>query len=372
MRKMKNLVTATNILALIFITSCSTKNPGEVSAPVKFRVIAPLVKDTAYIKEYVAEITAFQNVEIRSKVAGFIESISVDEGQTVQKGQLLFTISNKQFQQDVLKAAAVTKSARAELKAAEIELDGAKKLLDKNFISQSEYGLTSAKAEILRAKLEEAKSDEAQANLNLSFAQVKAPFDGIINRIPNKVGSLVEEGAWLTTISNNNEVFAYFNVSEKEYTDYAVLENVEPVKEVTLVLANGMVYSHAGLIETSESEFNKSTGTIAFRAKFPNPQRVLKHGATAKVQIKTPIKNAMLIPQKSTLDRQEHLCVYTINEDSIVQVKKIIPLVRLPQSLVIGQGLNSNDRIIYEGAGRIEEGDKITPEMYSLEQVFKQ
>jgi RND family efflux transporter MFP subunit len=367
---MKITILAVSVLAAILFASCTSGSSDELNAPMKFKVISPLVKDTVYINEYVAEINAFQNVEIRTRVNGFIDGVNVDEGQTVRKGQTLFTIGNKQFQQDILKAEAATKSAYAELRAIEIELEGARKLLEKDFISKSEYDLTLVRMETLKAKWEEAKSDESMARLNLSYAQVKAPFDGIINRIPNKTGSLVEEGALLTTISNNKEVFVYFNVSERDYLDYALSKSEGESKEVTLVLANGAAYNQTGIIETTESEFNKSTGTIAFRARFPNPDQVLKHGSSGKIQLKTIFRDALLIPQKSTFDRQEYLCVYVVNQDSIVQVRKIVPLVRLPQLLVIGQGLSQKDRIIYEGVQLVKEGDKIVPDAVSLNQFI--
>jgi RND family efflux transporter MFP subunit len=369
---MKNKILTISFLAAILLTACTSGKNEESNAPVKFKVINPLVKDTVYTTDYVAEINAVQNVEIRARVNGFIDGVNVDEGQTVKKGQILFTISNKQFQQDVLKAEAATKSAIAELRASEIELKGAKELLEKDFISKSEYDLTLARMETLMAKWEEAKSEEAMALLNLSYAQVKAPFDGIINRIPNKTGSLVEEGTLLTTISNNNEMFAYFNVSERDYLDYTLSVKEGESKEVALVLANGATFNQTGVIETTESEFDKGTGTIAFRAKFPNPERILKHGSSGKIQLKKFVKDALLVPQKSTFDQQEYMCVFVINDDSIVQVRKIVPLVRLPQLLIIGQGLSQNDRIIYEGVQLVKEGDKISPDPISFNQFINQ
>jgi RND family efflux transporter MFP subunit len=369
---MKNTILAISVLAVFSFASCTSGKSDENNAPVKFKVINPHVIDTVYINEYVAGINAVQNVEIRARVNGFIDGVNVDEGQTVRKGQILFTISNKQFQQDVLRAEAATKSAFAELRATEIELEGARKLLEKDFISESEYDLTLARMEMLKAKWEEAKSDESLARLNLSYAQVIAPFDGIINRIPNKTGSLVEEGTLLTTISNNNEMFAYFNVSERDYLDYALSVREGESIEVALVLANGTVFNQTGIIETTESEFNISTGTIAFRARFPNPERILKHGSSGKIQLKTFLKEALLIPQKSTFDRQEYMCVYVVDEDSIVQVRKIVPQVRLPQILIVGQGLSQQDRIIYEGVQLVKEGDKISPDAVSFNQFINE
>lgn len=361
---MEKTVLVVGIIFTLILTSCSSKNKTSSKEEVqKFKVINPLVKDTIYTNEYVTEINALQNVKIRARIDGFIEKVWVDEGQTVKKGQVLFSITNKQFQQDLNKAKALTKGVLATLKSAEIELQGLKKMLQKNYISAPKYNLAKAKLKALKAKLKEAQADEAQAILNLSFTRVKAPFDGIINRIPKKVGSLVEEGVLLTTISNNKEMLAYFNVSEIDYLDFVSSKNTKKGEKISLVLANGTPYKHKGVIETIESEFNKSTGTIAFRAKFPNPNYILKHGATGKIQINTDVKNAMLIPQKVTFDLQEHLCVYVVDKNNTVHIKKITPLLRLSNFFVINSdAITKHDKIIYEGIQKVKEGDKIIPE----------
>ncbi len=369
---MKITTLAIGVFAAFFFSSCSSGSGDESNVSQKFKVIYPLVKDTIYVNEYVAEINAFQNVEIRTRVNGFIENIRVDEGQTVYKGQQLFTISSKEYHQDLQRAKAILQNAIAELRSAEIELENTKKLLEKGIVSNTEAELMNARVDAMNAKVAEARSDEEQAKLNLSFAEIRAPFDGIINRIPNKTGSLVEEGTLLTTISNSKEVFAYFNVSEKDYLNYAVSIEHGKSKEVSLMLANNTLYSHKGIIETTESEFNKNTGTIAFRARFSNPQNILKHNSSGKVLVKTELKNALLIPQKSTFDQQEHICVYVVDSAGTVKVRKIIPSLRLPRFFVIGSGLSPQDKFIYEGIQQVEEGDKIIPELVSSSEFFNQ
>lgn len=357
----------------ISLMSCFEKKQPENLE--KLQVIYPLVKDTVYTDEFVASISAKQNVEVRSRIKGYIENIHVDEGQIVHKGQTLFSISSRVYQQELQKVQATVKSARAELKYAEIELENTKKLFDKNIISRAEYDLAAAKIEALKANLEEVQSDESQANLKLSFTEIKAPFDGIINRIPNKKGSLVEEGTLLTTISNADEVYAYFNVSEKEYLDL-VIENEEQTtgknkkrEDVSLILANGELYEHKGIIETSESEFDPSTGNIAFRAKFPNIKRLLKHGGNGKIVIKKPLKKALLIPQKSTFEIQDKLYVYVVKSDSTVEQRNIVSNIRLPHLFVVETGLNQEEKIIYEGVQNVKEGDKISLELITFKQT---
>lgn len=364
---MKKNALLLSVGAIMILASCSTKSEKEQQET--YKVTSPLVTDTVITNEYVAEINALQNVEMRSRINGFIETILVDEGQTVRQGQPLFTISSKEYQQELLKAKAALKSAMADLKSTEIELENSQKLLDKNIIGKPEYDLAAAKVESLKAQVEEAESDKAQAEINLSFAEIKAPFDGIINRIPNKTGSLIEEGTLLTSISNNKEVFAYYNVSEKDYMDYATSKGEGKSKEVSLVLANGTLYNHTGKIETIESEFDRSTGNIAFRAKFPNPEDLLKHGGSGKVLVKTELTNAMLIPQKSTFEIQGNLYVFIVDAENMVKQRQIIPLARLPHLYAIEHLLSANEKIIYEGIQRVKDGDKVQTETVSFSQI---
>jgi RND family efflux transporter MFP subunit len=358
--KMK-ITSVGSIFLSVLLFSCTPNNSNTREELRKFSTITPIIKDTAYISEYVAAINAFHHVEIRTKMRGYIEHVHVDEGQNVRKGDVLFTINNKQLQQEAITYEAIARSAEAELRAAEIELKGAGKLLDENYISPSEYALTLANVETLKAKLEEAKSGKHLAKLNLSYTWVKAPFDGIINRIPHKMGSLLEEGTLLTTLSNTKEMLVYFNLSEREYLTYSLTAHDRKQEEIALVLANGVSYSHTGIIETTESEFDKSTGTIAFRARFPNPENVLKHGSSGKVQVRTIIQDAVLIPHKPTFERQEQLCVFVVNNDSLVELRRITPAKRLSRLFIIDNGLQQGDRIIYEGVQLVREGDKVEP-----------
>jgi RND family efflux transporter MFP subunit len=252
-----------------FASACSSENESKTLTLETFPVVHPTLLDTVYTKEYVAQIQSIQNVELRARINGFIDKIHVDEGKTVQAGQLLFTIANQQLREDLLKADAQLKNALAEAKVATMELNSTRTLAEKNIVGQSVLEMAEAKAEAIRAKIDEARSAVSSAKLNIAWTQVKAPFSGIINRIPNKTGSLVEEGTLLTTISDNKEVFAYFNVSEKEYLDN--LNKLEKGDEVTLLMANNQAHAAKGKIETVESEIDKNTGSIAFRARFPNP-----------------------------------------------------------------------------------------------------
>lgn len=355
-----------------FLTACSSKTTVVESKPEKFQVTNPTVLDTVYTKEYVAEIQSVQNVELRARVKGFIEKIYVDEGKPVKAGQVLFTLSSREFKEELLKANAQLKSAIAELKSAQVELKNTKLLVEESIVSKSELETIQAKMEAIHAKMDESKSSIALANLNLSFAQVRAPFSGVINRIPNKVGSIVEEGALLTTISNNKEVFAYFNVPEKEYLDFVRRNEMGKQGKVSLLLADGEPFSQSGTIETTDNEIDKSSGNMSFRARFANPQMLLKHGSSAKLLMNTELKNALIIPQKCTFEVQDKINVYVVDTNNIVRIKSFIPKLRLPNLYVVESGLSTNDKIIYEGVQLVKEGEKIIPEMVQFNNVAGQ
>ena len=331
------------ILALMSVAACQSKKQTK-EADEKFIVTTPLLVDTSFTKEYVAEIQSVQNVEIRAKVKGFIETINVDEGQRVKAGQLLFTIRPREYEAELLKA-------KAEVKSAEVEAQNAKVLADKNIVSKSE--LTMA-----LAKLEGAKAEEALAEMYVTYTKIRAPYDGIVDRLKFKAGSLIDEGTLLTTLSNNKDVYAYFNVSELEYLDYASKDNNKK-NIATLLLANGQVHKYKGSIETVESEFDKNTGTISFRAKFPNPTFLLKHGETGRVQLKLNLNNALIIPQKSTYELQDKIYVYVVDQNNVVKSRLITIKQKLPNIYVVDTGLTPGDKIIYEGVQSVKEDEKI-------------
>jgi membrane fusion protein (multidrug efflux system) len=339
----------------ILLISCSDKTVKNEEQT--YLVVNPIIKDTTYERDYAATINSFQNVEIRSKVKGFVEDIYLDEGQKVKKGQILFTLNSKEYEQHVHKAEAAIQSTLAELRASEIEVENTKKLFDKNIVSKSELDLITTKVNINKAKVNEARVAKEQALLHVEFTKIKAPFDGIINRIPNKKGSLIDEGALLTSISNNESVFAYFSVSEIDYLDY--VQSKSKNNTVTLSLANNSIYPYKGTIETTETEFNKETGNIAFRAKFSNPERLLKEGGTGKILVKKLYKNAIIIPQKSTFEVQGNIYVYLVDKNNKAYSKKINPINRLSNYFVLDKDLTKEDKIIYDGIQSIKTGDKV-------------
>ena len=359
--KTNNIMNKTFLFASLFttivISACSSHKEEKLEEG-KYTVTSPLQMDTSYTKEYIAEIQSLQNIEIRAKVKGFIESINVDEGQRVSAGQLLFTIRPREYEAELIKA-------KANVKKAELELQNVKKLAEKNIVSPNELSLASA-------NLEEAKADENLAELYVTYTKIRAPFDGTIDRLKFKIGSLIDEGTLLTTLSNNNSIYAYFNVSEAEYLDYKLRSKNEQKNTATLFLANNIQHKYKGQIETIEGEFDKNTGSIAFRAKFPNPELLLKHGESGKVQLKVDLKNVLVIPQKATFEIQDKFYVFVVDENNIVKTRAINIKQKLPNLYIIESGLSLHDKILLEGIQTVKEDDKIKTEFIAAEKVLTQ
>jgi RND family efflux transporter MFP subunit len=359
------------LLSGAVLTACNSKKKEEL--PEAYPVTTAAKIDTNSYVDYVAEIKAVQNVEIRAKVTGFLEKVHVDEGQTVQTGQILFSIDNREYAEDLAKKRAQLKMAQSDVKSAELELENTKNLVDKGVVSKIELEFAKNKLASTRAKVEEAQAEEAQAKLVLSYTEIRAPFSGIIDRLPNKIGSLVNEGTLMTTISQTEEVFAYFDVSEKEYLDFMSKLTKVGAKErqVRLILANGSEHKSVGVIETMDGQIDEATGNLAFRARFKNSDKLLKHGASGKIRIEKNFKNVLVIPQKSTFEIQDRLFVYVVDEKGHVKIRQINVSNRIPHLYIISSGLKLNERFVYEGIQTVNDGMQIDPEDVPIKKILR-
>jgi membrane fusion protein (multidrug efflux system) len=353
---MKNNSALVLLLGLSGLVAC-TSHQEEKSEIGKYAVTTPLVMDTSITKDYVAQIQSIQNIEIRAKVDGYLDEIHVDEGQFVQQGQLLFKIRPREYEAELAKA-------KAAVREAELDVQNVKTLADKNIVSQNELAMANA-------KLDEAKAEQSRAELYLSYTTIKAPFSGTIDRLRFKIGSLIDEGTLLTTLSNNKEVYAYFNVSEIEYLDFSMRPKNDEKNTATLLLANNQPHKYKGRIETVEGEFDNNTGTIAFRAKFPNPDMLLKHGETGKVLLTSDLKNALVIPQKATFEIQDKIFVYVLDEKDIVRSRAISIKQKLPNIYILGSGLSAGEKFLLEGVQSVNDDDTIQPVLISPEQALQ-
>ncbi len=342
-------------LATVLMYGCNTEK-HEKEEEANFLVTSPMQKDTMTFKDYVCQIHAYNHIELRSQEKGYLQNIYVDEGQFVKKGQLMFQIMPVIYQAEMEKA-------KANVSFAEIEYQNTKNLADSNVVSKGELALA-------KATLDKEKAELSLAQAHLAFTEIRAPFDGIMDHFYERLGSLVDEGALLTTLSDNSKMWVYFNVPEAEYLNYVAPTKKEGQQKVTLQMANNEIFDQTGIVETIEADFNNETGNIAFRATFPNPKRMLRHGETGTILMPTFLKNAILIPQKSTFDILDKKFVYVVDDKGVLTSRQITVAQEMPHIYVVTAGLNPNDKILLEGLGKVKNNEKIEAEFVPVEKAF--
>lgn len=342
-------------LSTILLCNCTSKNQ-EKEETKNFPITNPIVLDTILKKEYIAQIQSLKNIEIRAQEKGFLENIYVDEGQFVKKGQLMFRIMPKIYEAEYLKT-------KAEVEEASIELQNSKNLVENHVVSKNEQA-------VAQARLDKAKAEMKLAATHLSFTEIKAPYSGIIDRIPMKLGSLIDEGMLLTTLSDNTKMYAYFNVSESEYLDYQTNSEQKNQNNLTLIMANNKPFPTKGFIQNIEGEFNNETGNIAFRAIFPNSNRLLRNGETGKIQMTIPLQHALIIPQKATYEIQDKKYVFIVDKNGRIKSKNISIDYEIPDLYVVNNSLNEKDQILLEGIQKVKDGDKINYSYTSPKKVI--
>lgn len=311
----------------------------------KYLVTKPLIKDTDITAEYVCQIRSVQHIELRALERGYLQGVFVDEGQSVKKGQQMFQIMPLVYKAELQKA-------EAEAEFTRIEYQNTKLLSDSKVVSQNELALA-------KAKLDKAQAEVELAKVHLSLTSIKAPFDGIMDRFRVRLGSLVEEGELLTTLSDNSKVWAYFNVTESDYLTFGLHSKEDSLMQVKLIMANNQLFEHGGRVETVEADFNNETGNIAFRATFPNPKGLLRHGETGKVLMTLPLKQALLIPQKATFEILDKRYVFVVDDKNTIRSRLITVAHEVPNLYVLKEGLAPNDTILLDGLRKVRDGDEI-------------
>lgn len=353
-------------IALTF-SSCNDKKAAG-KAPVSYPTIVADTTSQTLSTSYAATITGCQTVEIRPQVEGVLTKICIHEGDEVHKGQVLFEIDPAQFQAAYDIAVANVNSAEASVSTAKLVLDSNKELYEEKVIS--DFELNTAKNELseAQAKLRLAQAELEKADTNLSYTMVKSPVNGVASMIPYRVGALVRSTITepLVTVSDDEDIYAYFSLAENQMLEmvrqYGSLKNALAVMpEVEFKMSNGEIYPLKGRIDAVSGTINNSTGAISYRAKFPNPDRLLHDGGTGSVIIPSEYSGYIVVPQGATYELQDRIFVYKVIDNKAVATEIHV----LPNSngreYIVTDGLQIGDTIVSEGAGLIKEGTIINP-----------
>lgn len=358
---MKSVISLATVLAVagLVLPGCHQLEEAEEHHEEHHRIVvtSPKVKDVTTTEQYVCQIHSIRHIEICALETGYLEKIPVNEGQLVAEGELMFKILPTLYQ-------AKLDSEAAEADLARIEFANTKKLFDDNVVSDKEVALA-------KAKLDKALAQVSLAKAELNFTDVKAPFNGIIDRLHHQQGSLIEEGDMLTTLSDNSVMWVYFNVPEARYLEYKEHENHDQDEmQIDLQLANGKIFPQQGKIGAIEADFNNETGNIAFRADFPNPNGILRHGQTGTILINHLEKDAIVIPQRATFEILAKRYVYVIDDEGIVHQHEIKVKHEMEDIFVVDGSLKATDKIVLDGVRQVRDGEEVEYEFSEPEVVL--
>lgn len=374
----KNRVYAKSLTAVaLAFAAVSCSGGGDAAGQQQQQQEAPQVQvqtiqeSTSELNNYFpATIKGKSDVDVRPMVSGFITKVCVDEGQRVKKGQTLFTIDPVQYQAAVDQARQAVLSAEANLASMSAIEANKRALYQKNIISESQWNGSVDALNMAKAQVGQAKAALASAQKNLSYTVVTAPADGVVGSIPNREGSLASpSGLPLTTISDIDQVYAYFSLNEKQLLEMTgggtkTLEQaLKEMPDVQLQLANGEMYPVGGRVATVSGVIDNTTGAASVRALFDNTNGMLRSGSTGQVVIPIRTQNAIVIPQKATYEQQDKRFVYLVN-DSNMTVSQPIEILDINdgQTFVVTSGLKAGDRIVVEGIGNaVRDGMPIKP-----------
>jgi membrane fusion protein (multidrug efflux system) len=346
------------IAALAIVASCGKKQEqAPAPGPMPFPVQTVAKEDATIFEEYTANLEGQQNVEIRPKVNGFIQKIYVDEGQVVRKGQLLFKLETQTLNQDAA-------AAKANVTAAQVEVDRLKPLVDRKIISVVQL-------ETAKAKLAQAKASYSAVAANINYGTITSPVDGVIGSLPYKEGTLASATSERpqTTVSDTKVMRAYFTMNEKQMISFSrefkgatLQEKLKNTPAVTLLLADGSEYEEKGKLVTVTGLVNAVTGTSQFRAEFNNSQAILRSGSHGLVRLPITIKNALIVPQNAVFDMQGKQMIYVVNKDNTVKSKIITIKTTSGTNFIVEGGLDEGEVIVVEGASKLKDGMAIVPQ----------
>jgi membrane fusion protein (multidrug efflux system) len=331
-------------------------------------------------QEFAASLEGSNDIEIRPQVDGYLDKIHVDEGAYVRKGKVLFHINDRPYLEQLNTAKAGLAAARANLANAEINVNKLTPLVQNNVVSDVQLKSAQAAYDAAAASVAQSQAMVQSAQINLGYTSVKAPVDGYIGRIPHKTGSLVglTTAQALTVISEIKEVYAYFSLSEndflrfkKQFTGNSIEEKIKNMPPIELVLADGSVYEHKGVVQIVAGQFNHDIGAISFRAAFPNTERLLRSGNTGKVRIGQLHNEALIVPQEATFEIQDKVFVFALGDSNKVITKPILISGKTANYYFVDSGVEAGEKIVFSGAGNLQDGMAIHPQLISIDSLLK-
>lgn len=390
--RLRNLPTILTISLATGVAGCGTGEDVQ-PPPVAVQVVTAERTDFPLIIDLVGSTLGNQDVPIRARVDGFLETISFVEGQEVEKGQLLYTIDPQPFQQKLVEAQSGLAAAETSLVKAQSDLRRIRPLAEMKAVSEQDLDSAVAEEAAMRAAVEAARAGVELANIELGYTKIYAPISGLIGLTKAKPGEYVGKEpnpVVLNTLSDIDPIRVQFSISEREYLILArsydergenaggysgadgktAEENVtdkDPSDStpLTLILADGSEWPEVGFADATSQAIDPTTGTFKIEASFPNPRGLLRPGQFARVRApyKT-LEDVVVIPRQALVELQGTFQVYVVNADNTVEVVGIERGASRGEKVVVQSGLNGGESIIVEGLQKVRPGMTVAPQPF--------
>lgn len=365
MRKLYALSLSVMTVALV-LPSCKGKQQDEQAQAPELAVMTIGEEDANLETGYPTTLRGENDVQIRPQISGFLTKVNVEEGQHVNKGQVLFTIDQVSLKAAVESAKAAVAVAQANVNTAQTNANNNKILFDKNIISAPAYQTSVDALNAAKAQLTQANANLTNARKNLSYSVVTAPESGIVGNIDFREGSLVSPSTLLTVLSNSSDMRASFSLNEKDLLNLtdngsrSLDQAIAQMPPVTLLMANGERYTHPGKIISISGVIDPATGAASATAIFPNPDGMLRSGNTGQILIPSLHSNAIVVPQNATYEIQNMKFVYVLGDSSKVHSIPIqIASENDGKNYIVTGGLKPGDVIVTEGVGITVKDDMV-------------
>jgi membrane fusion protein (multidrug efflux system) len=353
-------------LAALALGACAKKEAPKAATPEVY--VAPVVaKDVPVPLELVGQTRGSQDVEIRARVEGYLDSVKFTEGTFVTKGTPLYQIDPKPFEAALASAKADLANAKAKFQKSSNDVARYEPLVAQKAISQQELDNALSSRDAAKAQVDAGTAAVDKATLDLGYTSIAAPIDGIVGTTKVRAGNLVgrNESTLLTTVSKVDPILFRAGISEAEYLRIAKRVQEGGAKassaEVTLILADGTVHPQKGRVDAVEREVDATTGTLAVQFAFPNPNRLVRPGQYGRARLVVETKaGALLVPQRAVQELQNLYSVATVGADNKVAFKSVKVGPRVDSLWVIEEGLKPGETVVVEGLQRVREGMTVT------------
>ncbi|MCZ6517914.1 MAG: efflux RND transporter periplasmic adaptor subunit [Gammaproteobacteria bacterium] len=362
------------LLAALVLSGCDSADDAAVMPMLTVEVVDSERRDVPLTIEMVGTTLGAQDVPIRARVEGFLETMNFREGRFVKKGDLLYTIDAQPFQAKLVEAQSNLAGAQTRLAKAEADLGRIRPLAEMDAVSQQQLDAAVAQDAAARAGVRAVEAQVKLAEIELSYTRISAPIDGLIGLSKAKPGEFVgrePNPVVLNTLSDIDPIRVRFSISEREYLILArhYLETRDGTSRVEenppdleLILADGTLHEHPGTATAAAQSINAETGTYSVDATFPNPKGLLLPGQFARVRAPyRTLEDVVVVPKKSLVELQGRYQLYVVTTDNTVEVRAVTLGPATGSDVVIETGLDEGESVIVEGTQKVRVGMVVNP-----------